>query len=71
MSAKQPQLMPEMFKRTGDNSQVARPQASAAPPRPRSKSTPDFLTLKNIVMDTDSLSAEQKLDLIDKISKLY
>jgi hypothetical protein len=43
-----------------------------APPRPRSNNvSPTFLTLKNIIMDDDSLSAEQKLRLIDKFSELY
>lgn len=36
-----------------------------------SNKRPSFLTLKNIVMDMDSLTAEQKLELIDKISDLY
>lgn len=74
MSAKEPQPMPEMFKRNGPEGHipVARPRPSAAPPpRHRAKVTPDFQTLKKIVMDADSLTAEQKLDLIDKISELY
>ena len=51
----------------------ARPSSPPmAPPRPRSNNAfPTFLTLKNIIMDDDSLSAEQKLSLIDKISELY
>lgn len=71
MTAKAPQPMPEMFKRSGDN--IARPAASAAPPplRSSSKSAPTFLTLKNIVMDDNSLSDDQKLRLIDKFSELY
>lgn len=48
-----------------------RPSAPPAPPRKNSKSSPTFLTLKNIIMDDESLSAEQKLNLIDKISELY
>jgi hypothetical protein len=40
-------------------------------PVAHSKKSPSFSTLKNIVMDTESLTAEQKLDLIDKISDLY
>lgn len=35
------------------------------------KKNPSFSTLKNIVMDMDSLNAAQKLELIDKISDLY
>jgi len=70
MTAKAPQPMPEMFKRSGDN--VARPAAPAAPPaRGSNKGVPTFLTLKNIVMDDNSLSDEQKLRLIDKFSELY
>lgn len=42
-----------------------------APPRSPSTKSPTFLTLKNIIMDDESLSAEQKLGLIDKISELY
>lgn len=51
----------------------ARPSSPPmAPPRPRSNNAfPTFLTLKNIIMDDDSLSAEQKLRLIDKFSELY
>lgn len=51
----------------------ARPSSPPmAPPRARSNNAlPTFLTLKNIIMDDDSLSAEQKLGLIDKISELY
>jgi hypothetical protein len=74
MSAKEPQHMPEMFKRDGPEGHVpiVRPRPSAAPPpRNRQKPSPDFLTLKKIVMDDDSLSAEQQLNLIDKISELY
>lgn len=40
-------------------------------PQLTSNKTPSFSTLKNIVMDADSLTAEQKLYLIDKISDLY
>jgi hypothetical protein len=74
MTAKAPQPMPEMFKRNGDNNHIpmARPAASAAPPARKSvKPSPTFLTLKNIIMDDDTLSAEQKINLIDKISNLY
>lgn len=46
------------------------PKAPPPPPQYATKS-PSFLTLKNIIMDDDSLSAEQKLGLIDKISNLY
>lgn len=42
-----------------------------APPKSSSTKSPTFLTLKNIIMDDESLSAEQKLGLIDKISDLY
>lgn len=72
MTAKAAQPMPEMFKRNGDHDPAVRPTAPAAPPpRSRQKPSPDFLTLKKIVMDDDSLSAEQQLNLIDKISELY
>lgn len=47
------------------------PVAPPRPPKPYSERSPTFLTLKNIIMDDDSLSAEQKLGLIDKISELY
>lgn len=43
----------------------------APPPIPSASKSPSFLTLKNIIMDDDSLSPEQKLGLIDKISNLY
>lgn len=74
MSAKEPQPMPEMFKRSGDKKHipVARPAAPTAPPsRASAKAAPTFLTLKNIVMDDETLSDAQKLSLIDKISDLY
>lgn len=74
MTAKAPQLMPEMFKRHGDNDHIsaARPAAPAAPPKRASdKEPPTFLTLKNLVMADDTLSDEQKLRMIDKISDLY
>lgn len=78
MSAKEPQPMPEMFKRSGDKNHipvarpVARPAAPTAPPsRASAKAAPTFLTLKNIVMDDETLSDAQKLSLIDKISDLY
>lgn len=73
MSAKEQQPMPEMFRRTGNEGHVAaaRPPAPVAPPRQRSKASPTFLTLKNIIMDDESISDEQKLNLIDKISELY
>lgn len=74
MTAKAPQPMPEMFKRNGDNDHIpaARPAASAAPPaRMNAKASPTLLTLKHIIMDDDSLSSEQKINLIDKISNLY
>jgi hypothetical protein len=35
------------------------------------KPTPTFINLKNIIKNTESLSAEQKFELIDKISELY
>jgi hypothetical protein len=44
------------------------------PPPPPTKAVekaPTFTTLKNIVMDSETLTAEQKLELIDKISNLY
>jgi len=47
------------------------PAAPPRPPKPYSTPSPTFLTLKNIIMDDDSLSSEQKLGLIDKISELY
>jgi hypothetical protein len=51
---------------------AARPSTPPpAPPRYQSTKSPTFLTLKNIIMDDESLSAEQKLGLIDKISELY
>jgi len=74
MTAKAPQPMPEMFKRHGDNDHIpaARPAAPAAPPkRASAKEPPTFLTLKNLVMADDTLSDEQKLRMIDKISDLY
>lgn len=74
MTAKAPQPMPEIFKRNGDNehSPAARPAAPAAPPkRASAKETPTFLTLKNLVMADDTLSDEQKLRMVDKISDLY
>jgi hypothetical protein len=74
MTAKAPQSMPEMFKRHGDNNHIpaARPAASAAPPaRASAKALPTFFTLKSIIMDDKSLSAEQKISLLDKISNLY
>jgi hypothetical protein len=73
MTAKAAQPMPEIFKRNGEHAPVSRPAASAAPPPLRSsaKAVPTFLTLKNIVMADNSLSDEQKLRLIDKISELY
>ncbi len=70
MTAKAPQPMPEMFKRSGDN--VARPAAPAAPPaRGSNKGVPTFLALKNIVMVDDTLSDDQKIRMVDKISELY
>lgn len=73
MSAKVEQPMPEMFRRTGVEGHVpaARPPAPAAPPRKGSNTSPTFLTLKNVIMDDDTLSADQKLNLVEKISKLY
>lgn len=74
MSAKEPQPMPEMFKRNREDGQapMERPKPSAAPPALKSsKSSPTFLTLKTIIMDDETLSAEQKLRLIDKFSGLY
>jgi hypothetical protein len=50
-------------------SQIPVPPPEA--PVAHSKKSPSFSTLKNIVMDTESLTAEQKLELIDKISDLY
>lgn len=47
------------------------PAAPPPPPKPYSRPLPIFLTLKNIIMDDESLSPEQKLGLIDKISELY
>lgn len=73
MTAKAAQPMPEMFKRNGEHDSASRPAAPAAPPplRTSDKVAPTFLTLKNIVMDDNSLSDEQKLRLIDKFSELY
>lgn len=73
MTAKAAQPMPEMFKRNGEHGSASRPAAPAAPPplRAIAKVSPTFLTLKNIVMDDNLLSDEQKINLIDKISKLY
>lgn len=48
----------------------ARP-STPPPAPPRSTKSPTFLTLKNIIMDDESLSPEQKLGLMDKISELY
>lgn len=50
---------------------ITPPAAPPRPPKPYSTPSPTFLTLKNIIMDDDSLSAEQKLRLIDKFSELY
>jgi len=74
MSAKEPQPMPEIFKRNREDGQapMARPKPSAAPPALKStKNSPTFSTLKSIIMNYDALSDEQKFGLIDKISELY
>lgn len=42
-----------------------------APPAVATYKSPSFLTLKNIIMDVESLTAEQKLELLDKFSDLY
>lgn len=48
------------------------PQAPLSVSEVRSKkNTPSFINLKNIIKNTESLSAEQKFELIDKISELY
>lgn len=74
MSAKEPQPMPEMFKRNREDGQapMARPKPSAAPPALKSaKKSPTFSMLKSIIMDYETLTTEQKLGLIDKIGELY
>lgn len=56
----------------GDGRKPLPTHVPAPPAAPAdSNKRPSFLTLKNIVMDMDSLTAEQKLELIDKISDLY
>lgn len=74
MSAKEPQPMPEIFKRNREDGQapMERPKPSAAPPALRSaKISPTFSMLKSIIMDYETLTTEQKLGLIDKIGELY
>lgn len=49
------------------------PKKISSPPNPPSRkvSYPSFNSLKNIIMKNDSLTSEQKNNLINQISELY
>lgn len=64
----------DFWPKSGDRHRKPLPTQIPVPPHAPveySKKSPSFSTLKNIVMDTESLTVEQKLELIDKISDLY